>query len=482
MMTQIGQVPAQAAAMFSDKEALVFGERVFTYNDLHQLTEQAAAGLAGLGVSVGDVVTLYGTNSWQWIVSYYAALRLGAVINPVNTMLTATEVEFVVNDCGAKTILASPDKLTAIMGIEDRTGVDNLIALGDDAPEGALNFDDLLSSSRELAPSVEVDPNALSTICYTSGTTGHPKGAMQSHRAVLTNAAMTAQMHARGPGDCVVNALPLPHVYGNVVMNTMMIFGVKMVLHARFDPSAMLADIEQHKATIADGVPTMYMFLLNHPDFSKTNLSSLTRGYVGGQTMPVATMQAVEKGFGIPLMELWGMTEIAGLGTTFPRYGENKHGSIGCAIPYCEVRIADTEDASKVLAVGSVGELMIRGPIVMMGYYGDDAKTRETLEPDGWLHTGDVAHMDNDGCVFIVDRKKDMIITGGYNVYPAEIERVLAAHPALAPSIGDSNRVSATKGLPVWPTFGALRADSAHLSTSSLGTRASRPGSDRADP
>ena len=176
----------------------------------------------------------------------------------------------------------------------------------------------------------------------------------------------------------------------------------------------------------------MYMFMLNDPAMKTADLSSLTRCYVGGQTMPVATMEAVEAAFKIPLIELWGMTEVAGLGSTHPLYGANKHGSIGCAMPYCELRIADAEDGARTLRRGEAGELMVRGPIVMMGYYGAEEKTREALRPDGWLHTGDIATMDDDGCVFIVDRKKDMILTGGYNVYPAEIERVLAAHPAVA--------------------------------------------------
>jgi len=212
----------------------------------------------------------------------------------------------------------------------------------------------------------------------------------------------------------------------------MMMFGTKLVLHSKFDPAAAFADIAAHKATIFDGVPAMYMFMLNNPAIKYADLSSLKRCYVGGQTMPVATMQAVETAFNVPLIELWGMTEIAGLGATHPLYGNNKHGSIGCALPYCELRIADAEDAAKTMPRGEVGELMVRGPIVMMGYFGDEEKTLETLEPDGWLHTGDLGTMDADGCVFIVDRKKDMILTAGYNVYPAEIERVLAAHPAVA--------------------------------------------------
>jgi long-chain acyl-CoA synthetase len=179
-------------------------------------------------------------------------------------------------------------------------------------------------------------------------------------------------------------------------------------------------------------VPTMYMYMLAHPDFDKFDVSSLTRCTVGGQTMPVAKMAEVEQRFGCPLIELWGMTELAGLGTTFPSNGPHKLGSIGIALPYVEARIADVADANKTMPRGEVGELMIRGPIIMQGYYGNEAATRETIEPDGWLHSGDLASMDDEGAIFIVDRKKDMINTGGFKIFPAEIERVVAAHPAVA--------------------------------------------------
>jgi len=432
MLDHIGEIPAAAAQKFSDKDALVFEGRTFSFNEINDLVERAAGGLSELGITPGDTVTLYAANSWEWIVSYYAIARLGAVINPVNTMLTPSEIEYVVKDCRAKAIIASPDKVAAIMGVKDVSEVRAIISFGSDIAEGAVSFDALLAANTPAPAPVHVDPSALSTIGYTSGTTGRPKGAMQSHRAVMTNGAMTSQMQMRGPQDCVVSALPCPHVYANVLMMGMMMFGTKLVLQSKFDPAAAFADIAAHRATIFDGVPAMYMFMLNNPGIKDADLSSLKRCYVGGQTMPVATMQAVETAFNVPLIELWGMTEIAGLGATHPLYGNNKHGSIGCALPYCELRIADAEDAAKTMPRGEVGELMVRGPIVMMGYFGDEEKTRETLEPDGWLHTGDLGTMDADGCVFIVDRKKDMILTGGYNVYPAEIERVLAAHPAVA--------------------------------------------------
>ena len=432
MINHIGQIPAVAALKFSNKDALVFEGQTFSFNQINDLVERAAGGLSDLGIIQGDTVTLYAENSWEWIVSYYAIARLGAVINPVNTMLTPNEIEYVVKDCGAKAIIASPEKVDAIIRVKNVSDVKEIISFGADVANGAVSFDALIDANILPPQPVEIDPAALSTIGYTSGTTGHPKGAMQSHRAVITNGAMTSQIQMRGANDCVVSALPCPHVYANVIMMSMMMFGSKLVLHRAFNVDLAFADIAAHKATIFDGVPAMYMFMLNSPAIKNANFSSLTRCYVGGQTMPVATMEAVEVAFKVPLIELWGMTEIAGLGSTHPLYGNNKHGSIGCALPYCELRIADPEDATKTMPLGEVGELMVRGPIVMMGYFNDEEKTRETLEPDGWLHTGDLGTMDPDGCVFIVDRKKDMILTAGYNVYPAEIERVLAAHPAVA--------------------------------------------------
>ncbi len=181
-----------------------------------------------------------------------------------------------------------------------------------------------------------------------------------------------------------------------------------------------------------EGVPTMYQVLLDHPELEGYDLSSLTRCTVGGQSMPVSRSQEVEERFGCPLIELWGMTEISGLGTTHPFYGPNKHGSIGRALPFVECRIADLEDPDKTPGWDEPGELMLRGPIVMQGYYGNEEATRETIEPDGWLHSGDVARMDEEGYIYIVDRAKDMIIRGGENVYPREIEEFLYTHPEIS--------------------------------------------------
>jgi long-chain acyl-CoA synthetase len=425
----LGMVLPTAAAEYGDKIALIVSERAFSFRELDDLSNAVAASLVKLGVAPGDRVTLYAPNSWEWLVSYYGSLKTGAVINPINVMLTPAEVAYITQDCGAKVLIGSRDKLGPAL----EAGVTGLttVAFGTKPLAGAIAFDELVSKPATFE-AVAIDPVRLSTIGYTSGTTGHPKGAMQSHQAVILNGAMTAQMHGKTAADTVVTALPCPHVYGNVVFNGAMMYGLTLVLHSRFDAAEVLGSIQSHRATMFEGVPTMYMYMLAHPDLERFDLSTLSRCTVGGQTMSVAKMQEVEQRFRCPLIELWGMTEIAGLGTTFPSYGPHTLGSIGIALPHCEAKIASVNDATVTIPAGEVGELMIKGPIVMMGYYGNEAATREAIELDGWLHTGDLASMDDAGQIFVVDRKKDMINTAGFKVFPAEIERVIAGHPAVA--------------------------------------------------
>lgn len=432
MLESLADILPRGAQRYRDKTALVCGTRTFSFEELSDLSGQMANALRGLGVSTGDRVTLYSQNCWEWIVSYYAIARIGAVANPINVMLTAEEVLFVVKDCGAKVILASQDKGEALLDLKRDSPLEHVVLFGKDVPTGAVSFDELLRQSQSECGSVDVRGDQLSTIGYTSGTTGHPKGAMLTHNNVLLNSSLTANMHVRTAADTVVTALPCAHVYGNVVMNGAFLCGMTLVLLERFSEPEALDAIQSHRASMFEGVPTMYLYLLNFPKLDQYDLSTLTRCTVGGQTMPVSKMEEVEARFGCPLLELWGMTEIAGLGTTHPFYGVNRHGSIGIGLPYVETCITAAEDASVNLGPNEVGELMVRGPIVMRGYYDNEPATREAIEPDGWLHTGDLASVDYDGYIHVVDRKKDMILTAGYNVYPAELERVIAGHPGVA--------------------------------------------------
>ena len=434
MFGTLTDVLARSAPRFGDKTALIFGDRRLSYRELDRMTNRVANALAARGIGAGDRVTLYSPNCWEWAVAFYAIGKLGAVANPVNVMLTPEEVTFVVQDCGAKAVIASAEKGEVLLDIQRKTGLSEVILFGETAPAGARAFADMLRGGRDSFSPPAVADTDLALICYTSGTTGHPKGAMLTHRNYMGSMAMTALAHRRGPEDVCATALPCAHVYGGVVMTASIRYGGTFVLLPRFTEPDVLRAIQAHRVTIYDGVPTSFMMLLGHPDFAKHDLSSLARCSVGGQVMPVAKSQEWEARVGSPLLELWGMTELAGPGTCNLWYGDNRHGTVGVCLPYNECRIVDQGDPARVLPAGEVGELMYRGAFVMQGYFGNEAATRETIEPDGWLHTGDLAKLDAEGHVAIVDRKKDMILTGGYNIYPAEIERVLSEHPAVAMS------------------------------------------------
>mgnify|MGYP005986785729 CR=1 FL=1 len=432
MQNSIAQIITDAAQRYNDKTALIISNQQFSYTHLDTLSNQVANSLVAIGVSPGDRVTLYGANAWEWVVSYYGVLKVGAVINPINVMLTPEEVEYVVEDCGAKIIIASKEKGLPLLGLETRSSVEELILYGEDIPAGASSFEHFIEGASEGFISPLIDPDSLSTICYTSGTTGKPKGAMLSHKAVITNIMMASLMHGRCEQDVVVTALPCPHVYGKVIMSTCFHNGGTLVMHALFDPEQILESMEKHQATIFDGVPTMYMFMLESPSIGERDFSSMRLCSVGGQSMPIAKMAQVEDRFQCPLIELWGMTELAGLGATFAHNGDYRHGSIGVSIPYTQSKIMDTKDSAIEMPIGEAGELLIKGPIVMQGYFGNEEGTREVLSHDGWFRTGDVATIDENGFITIVDRIKDMILTAGYNIYPAEIENVIASHPDVA--------------------------------------------------
>jgi long-chain acyl-CoA synthetase len=427
----IGALIGVSARRYGDKTALIVGDRAWTFRQIDEMSSLVAKSLGQCGVKPGDVVSIYSPNCAQWVIAYYGILKCGGVVNPLNLMLTASEAAYAIEDCNAKVVFGQVEKLNALqqeLVDKERT----LISFGEPAA-GIKCFADLMTVElSEDYPVAGITPEHASTIGYTSGTTGKPKGAILSHRAILLNTAMTATFHVRTQADTVVSALPCSHVYGNIVMNSAIACGMTLVLHPAFNDEAILRSIEKYGATLFEGVPTMYMYLLNSPHLDKYDLSSLTRCTVGGQTMPVAKMQQVEERFGAPLIELWGMTELGGLGTTHCVYGPRKLGSIGIPLPFLQARIAQPDAGDKALEPGAVGELLIRGPVTMMGYHHRPEATAEAVDPDGWLHTGDLAYIDEDGFIFLVDRLKDMIITGGYNIYPAELERVLCEHPAVA--------------------------------------------------
>ncbi|WP_326959427.1 class I adenylate-forming enzyme family protein [Amycolatopsis sp. NBC_01286] len=419
-MTGPADILRTAARRHPDRTALVTATRTLTYRELDAAAAAVAGGLRDRGIAPGDVVTLYAPNRWEWLAAYHGALRAGAVVNPANALLTAEELGYVTQDCRAAAVITTSALRERVTGVALVVDLDN----GADA----VPFADLL----EAAPREPVDVDGPCTIAYTSGTTGHPKGAVQSHYGVLVNCALTATMHARREDDVVVTALPLPHVYGNVAVHSTFCVGGTVVLRERFSPGDVFAAIEEHRATIFEGVPAMYAMLLADPALARADLSSLTRSTVGGQTIAVTTMRAWQERSGAPLLQVWGMTELSGHATTHSPHAPEVLGSIGVAYPGVQIRVADLDDPARDAPDGVRGELLVRGPVVMLGYHDRPEATAETIDADGWLRTGDLGYRDPTGHLFVVDRKKDLIITGGYNVYPAEIERVLAGHPAVA--------------------------------------------------
>lgn len=422
----MGEILPEAARRFGDKASLVVESETFSFSELETMSNRVANGLVSVGVLSGDRVTLYGPNCWEWIVAYYAIAKTGAVVNPISSMLTTEEVRFVVADSGARVVLTSIDKGLPLLDLVGTDELSRVVLWGGEVPAGATSFTQWINDADPGFAPILREPSDLGAICYTSGTTGHPKGAMQSNRSVVAAAVGTVLMGARGPDDRVINSLPLAHVYGSCVLNAAMMAGSTLIMVPRFNEEAVLAAIAEHRATLMDGVPTAYYYLLAHPDFDQADLSSLTRCWVGGQTLPAAKAIEFTERTGCPIHEVWGMTELAGAASANPVVGPNKAGTIGIAFPGNSMRVVDIDDPDVVLGAGERGELMFRGPLVMDGYYGNDEATRASIEPDGWLHSGDIATMDEDGFFTIVDRKTDMILTAGFNVYPAEVERVRA--------------------------------------------------------
>lgn len=408
--------------------ALRLGERVVTYAELDEYSARAAALLRSEGVEPGDRVALMLPNVPEFVVLYYGILRAGAVVVPMNPLLKTRESEFHLTDSGAVRLLEwhrAPGE-----------GAQGAAAAGvRHISVEPAEFAAELARHDPLPGTAEVDGEDMAVLLYTSGTTGRPKGAVLTHAGLRHNTEVNrVRIQQMTPDDVVVGCLPLFHIFGQIcTMSTAIRSGASLVLIPRFEPGAVLDAVARERATVFEGVPTMYAALLQHP--SEADVSTLRLCISGGASLPVEILHGFERRFGCAVLEGFGMSETSPVVTFNHPDRPRKAGSIGTPVQDVEVRLLD--DKGRDVAPGEIGELAVRGPNVMKGYWNRPEETAAAV-PDGWLRTGDLARADEDGYLYIVDRKKDMIIRGGYNVYPREVEEVLHEHPdvALAAVVG----------------------------------------------
>ncbi|PZN07510.1 MAG: long-chain fatty acid--CoA ligase [Bacillota bacterium] len=436
------ELVAQRAREHPDLPALRYYMVRMTYGELWARVNRCAAALAALGVAKGDRVALMLPNCPQYVIAYYATLRLGAIVAQVNPLYTPRELTHLIGDSGAKVLIVADAVYPTVQAALGDLRLEHILVarlLGNVQPgPEAKSFEDLLAGAAGEPPAVAIDPrDDVAVLQYTGGTTGRSKGAMLTHFNLVANVVQTqhwfpAEERMKAGEGRILTILPLFHSYGmTVCMNYGLASGYELILVPRFELSEVMEIIRATRPHFFPGVPTMYVAVNNYPNAEEYGVGSIEFCNSGGAAMPLEVMNAFERRFGARVVEGYGLSEASPVTHSNPVRGLRKPGSIGIPYPDTDAEIVDVETGTRVLGPGEVGELRIRGPQVMKGYWNRPEETAETLR-DGWLYTGDIAKMDEDGYFYIVDRKKDMIIASGYNVYPREVEEVLYEHPAVA--------------------------------------------------
>jgi len=384
-------------------------------------------GLVRAGLHPGDICVLMMPNSIEWAIVYYALAKVGAVVLPVNFLYRVGELEHIFKDSGARAFIGHKDYLEHPRHVIDHLPkMDLCIVQGGSDGSGFVPLEELFVDGGAFHPYPTRDDDTWA-IVYTSGTTGHPKGAMLTHHNLSNNAMTLANMRSTGPDDIVFGVLPLFHIFGQTsTFNASIYLGLTIRLWPHFNAEELFSAIEEEKSSILIAVPTILSRLMELGDLFPSRRSGLRFCISGGASLPVEVLRRFEDRFHTTIYEGYGLTECSPVCVENPFGRQTRPGSIGFPIPGFEARIVNDQDED--VSIGAVGELIVRGPGVMKGYLNQPVATAETLR-GGWLHTGDLARMDQDQYIYIVDRKKEMIIRGGYNVYPREIEEILYTHP-----------------------------------------------------
>jgi long-chain acyl-CoA synthetase len=436
-MLNLATLLEQSARRSPGKLAVMLDDIKLRYAELNGAANMIANGLVRMGVKRGDKVALLLPNTPHFVMCYYAILKAGAVVVPLNVLFKQHEIAYHLQDSDAVALIAWEGFLAeAAPGFGMAEGCRSLVvaqAPGSPAslPEGAVPLNALMAGVPPTFDTVQTTADDTAVILYTSGTTGRPKGAELSHFNIFMNTlVMNEKLIDQGEDAIGLAVLPLFHSFGQVcVMNAMLYCGGTITMLPRFEPQKALEVMQRDRVTYFAGVPTMYFYLLNFPGADQYDLSSLRYCVSGGAAMPVEVMHAFNKKYNVKILEGYGLSETSPVASFNHLDREAKPGSIGTPVWGVQMRVVDAEGGD--VAQGELGEIVIRGHNVMKGYYKRPDATAEAIR-GGWFYTGDVALMDEEGAFFIKDRVKDMIIRGGFNVYPREVEEVLYGHPAIA--------------------------------------------------
>jgi len=445
--TDLRTIPAvveRAAARFGEREALVDGDRRLTFADLAAAADDAARAYVASGIEPGDRVAIWAPNMGDWVVAALGALRAAAVVATVNSRFKGGEAAHVLHTAGARLLVTVTDFLdTDYVAMLDRHGrpacVEQVVVLAGPVPDGAIGWADFIARGAAVDPAVaarraaEIDGDAVSTIIFTSGTTGAPKGAMLRHGASVRAYDAWASVVGLDEGDRYLIINPFFHTFGfNAGILACLIKGATIVPHPVFDVPSVMRRVDEERITMLPGAPAIYQTILDHPDLDRYDLSSLRLAVTGAATVPVEMIRRMASELTFrTIVTGYGLTESTGI-ATMCRHTDDPEtiaNTAGRPIPDVEVVVVDRDGTR--LGAGQRGEVLVRGYNVMAGYIGDEAATAEAIDDEGWLHTGDIGVFDEAGNLKITDRTKDMFIVGGFNAYPAEIENILMAHPAV---------------------------------------------------
>lgn len=450
-MLNLAVLLEDSARELPDRVAVIFNETKLNYAQVNGAANQIANGLAALGIGRGDKVALSCPNLPYFPLVYYGVLKSGATVVPLNVLLKGREIAYHLADSDAKAYFCFQGTPELPMGQFGYEGFEQtatcehffMIMANPTAPssiEGTQTLGQFMGTNSPVFDTVNTRPDDTAVILYTSGTTGQPKGAELSHSNMIMNARLCDNMYPPADHDVALITLPLFHSFGQtVLMNSGFYRRMSLTLLPRFDPASALGIMERDNVSIFAGVPTMYWAMLKYPDAEKFDLEKIARNLrlavSGGSAMPVEVMREFSEKFSVNILEGYGLSETSPVASFNKIDRPAKPGSVGPPVWGVSIRIVDAEGND--LPQGEMGEIIIKGHCVMKGYYNRPEATAETIR-DGWLHTGDIGYLDEDGYVYITDRVKDMIIRGGFNVYPREVEEVMMTHPdvSLAAVIG----------------------------------------------